>query len=205
MRKLSAQLFPRSACRAVRRVASETPTDAVQHGADHQDVAAGSDRTRRRSADAAGVKRRSGSVSRRTPDGSVSDRKLVRNLEQVTYCHWPGHYSLFAPLISDWNQQNYRGRPRTATVHRPSDLLQKPRRARGRATVVAPSCPREPAGDSYEAHYPGSYRVLRSRARVCASAICSGVIFSAARASRSWRARSRPVAAARLSHICAET
>ena len=55
MRKLSAQLFSRSACRSVRRVASETPRDAVQHGADHQDVAAGNDPTRLRSADATGV------------------------------------------------------------------------------------------------------------------------------------------------------
>ena len=56
-------------------------TDAVQHGADRQDVAAGRDRPRLRSADAAGVKRRSGSVSRRTTDGGGSRVGFVCSTE----------------------------------------------------------------------------------------------------------------------------
>ena len=116
MRKLSAQLFSRSACRAVRLVASETPTDAVQHGADHQDVAAGSDRTRLRSADAAGVKRRSGSVSRRTPDGSVSRKILVTHSYQVICCQSSAYGSLDASHITNGNPRHHWSRLRTAHI-----------------------------------------------------------------------------------------
>ena len=76
-------------------------TDVVQHGADRQEVAAGRDRPRLRSADAAGVKRRSGSVSRRTTDGGGSD-VICQAYNLVAYDgevarHGAGHLADRAP------------------------------------------------------------------------------------------------------------